>query len=287
MKLLAIQGNQSLFGASHWSTEMDFAKLPFSHVRLWSYRSGLAGRSWTKSGVITEGLESRGRFNRGCELQNDVRSADSNKQRNQSNLCWDCVLSLHPELPALYQHFQLLVLSNKFILRHLFSHSVVLLSFSIQWHVPAETTLHHLASAKNTFERLSPASSASAFLMWNCPQSFLAMDIRHWPCVNGIQIEMFFPVSLYTATLAMEWIFPLNSFAIPFNKHTSIHQNKNLHIFLKIYLSLPQISVFLYFSGLFFGLLLVCFFFYIKFIEANCGSFVKMSARGKGEMCRI
>lgn len=49
--------------------------------------SGLAGRSWTKSGVIMEGLESRSRFNWGCELQNDVRGADSNKQRNQRNLC--------------------------------------------------------------------------------------------------------------------------------------------------------------------------------------------------------
>lgn len=157
MKLLAIEGNQSLFGASHWSTEMDFAKLPFNHVRLWSYRSGLAGRSWTKSGVITDGLESRGRFNRGCELQNDVRSADSNKQRNQSNLCWDCILSLQPELSTLYQHFQLLVLSNKFILSHLFIHSVVLLSFSIQWHVPTETTLHQSCISQKHIWKAQPS----------------------------------------------------------------------------------------------------------------------------------
>lgn len=86
MKLLVRRGNQSLIGALPWSLEMDFADLPFNHVKLRTYRSEPSHRSWIKSGVIMEALERRIRFNKGCELQNGARNADSKKQKNQRSL---------------------------------------------------------------------------------------------------------------------------------------------------------------------------------------------------------
>lgn len=78
--------------------------------------------------------------------------------------------------------------------------------------------------------------------------------------------------------------FSINIFCNPIQQ-AYVCQNRYLHIILKIYLLLPQNLTKTNFSispqGLNFSV-----FFKIIFLDANCGNFVKMSARVKGKMCR-